>query len=38
MEIMKLKPTEIDYIWGGTSLSKAHVKKIDFTPLSETWE
>ena len=38
MEIMKLIPTGKDYLWGGTRLREEHGKKIDLTPLAETWE
>lgn len=37
MEIMKLIPTGKDYLWGGTRLRKEYGKKIDLTPLAETW-
>ena len=38
MEIMKLLPTGKDYLWGGTRLREEYGKKIDLTPLAETWE
>lgn len=38
MEIMKLVPTGKDYLWGGTRLREEYRKKIDLTPLAETWE
>lgn len=38
MEIMKLNPTGKDYLWGGTRLREEYGKKIDLTPLAETWE
>lgn len=38
MEIMKLQPTGKDYLWGGTRLRDDYGKKIDITPLAETWE
>ena len=38
MEIMKLRPVGKDYLWGGTRLRKEYGKKIDLTPLAETWE
>lgn len=38
MEIMKLIPTGKDYLWGGIRLRKEYGKKIDLTPLAETWE
>lgn len=38
MEIMKLIPTGKDYLWGGTRLREEYSKKIDLTPLAETWE
>lgn len=38
MEIMKLVPTGKDYLWGGTRLREEYGKKIDMTPLAETWE
>lgn len=38
MEIMKLIPTGKDYLWGGTRLREEYDKKIDLTPLAETWE
>ena len=37
MEIMKLIPTGKDYLWGGTDSGKNTEKKIDLTPLAETW-
>lgn len=38
MEIMKLLPVGKDYLWGGTRLRTEYGKKIDMTPLAETWE
>ena len=38
MEIIKLIPTGKDYLWGGTRLREEYGKKIDLTPLAETWE
>lgn len=38
MEIMKLRPVGKDYLWGGTRLREEYGKKIDMTPLAETWE
>lgn len=38
MEIMKLIPTGKDYIWGGTRFRDEYGKKIDLTPLAESWE
>lgn len=38
MEIMKLKPVGKDYLWGGTRIREEYGKKIDLTPLAETWE
>lgn len=38
MEILKLKPCGKDYLWGGTRLRDEYGKKIDLTPLAETWE
>ena len=38
MEIMKLIPTGKDYLWGGIRLRKEYGKKIDLSPLAETWE
>lgn len=38
MEIMKLIPMGKDYLWGGTRLREEYGKKIDLTPLAETWE
>ena len=38
MEIMKLIPTGKDYLRGGTRLCEEYGKKIDLTPLAETWE
>ena len=38
MEIMKLLPSGKDYLWGGTRLKEEYGKKIDLTPLAETWE
>lgn len=31
-------PTGKDYLWGGTRLREEYGKKIDLTPLAETWE
>lgn len=33
-----LEPVGKDYIWGGERLKKEFNKKIDLTPLAETWE
>lgn len=33
-----LSPTGKDYIWGGDCLKKEFHKKLDVTPLAETWE
>ena len=33
-----LKPAAKDYLWGGTKLRDDYGKKIDITPLAETWE
>lgn len=38
MEIMKLRSVGKDYLWGGTRLREEYGKKIDLTPLAETWE
>ena len=38
MEIMKLQLVGKDYLWGGTRLREEYGKKIDITPLAETWE
>ena len=38
MEIMKLIPTGKDYLWGGTRLRDEYGKKINMTPLAESWE
>lgn len=38
MEIMKLLPAGKDYLWGGTRLREEFGKKINLTPLAETWE
>lgn len=38
MEILKLRPCGKDYLWGGTRLRENFGKKIDMTPLAETWE
>lgn len=35
---MKLIPVGKDYLWGGTRLREEYGKKIDLTPLAETWE
>mgnify|MGYP000078580713 FL=1 len=33
-----LQPSGKDYIWGGEFLKKEYNKKMDLTPLAETWE
>ena len=38
MEILKLQPCGKDYLWGGTRLRNEYGKRIDMTPLAETWE
>ncbi|MDO4329873.1 MAG: class I mannose-6-phosphate isomerase [Lachnospiraceae bacterium] len=38
MEILKLLPCGKDYLWGGTRLRDEYGKKINLTPLAETWE
>lgn len=38
MEILRLQPAGMDYLWGGTRLRDEYDKKIDMTPLAETWE
>lgn len=38
MEILKLIPVGKDYLWGGTKLKEKYGKKLDMTPLAETWE
>ncbi|MFI3213720.1 MAG: type I phosphomannose isomerase catalytic subunit [Eubacteriales bacterium] len=38
LEILKLIPVGKDYLWGGTRLREEYNKKIELTPLAETWE
>ena len=38
VEIMKLQPVGKGYLWGGTRLREEYGKKINLTPLAETWE
>lgn len=38
MQILKLMPAGKDYLWGGTRLKTEYRKKINLTPLAETWE
>ena len=38
MEILRLQPAGMDYLWGGTRLRDEYMKKIDMLPLAETWE
>lgn len=38
MEILRLQPAGMDYLWGGTRLREEYGKKIQMTPLAETWE
>lgn len=38
MEILRLQSAGMDYFWGGTRLRDEYGKKIDLTPLAETWE
>lgn len=38
MEIFELLPAGMDYLWGGTRLRDEYGKKINVTPLAETWE
>lgn len=38
MDILRLSPVGKDYLWGGTRLRDEYGKKIDITPLAETWE
>ena len=38
MEVLKMQPCGKDYLWGGTRLRNEYGKKIDLTPLAETWE
>ena len=38
MEILRLQPVGMDYLWGGTRLREEYGKKIAMTPLAETWE
>ena len=38
MEPMLLQPEGKDYLWGGNRLKTEYNKKIDLTPLAETWE
>lgn len=35
---MLLRPAGKDYLWGGSRLNEEYLKKIDVTPLAETWE
>ncbi len=35
---MKLAPAGKDYLWGGERLKTQYNKKLDFSPLAETWE
>lgn len=38
MEIIRLQPAGMDYLWGGTRLREEYGKKIEKNPLAETWE
>ena len=38
MDILRLQPAGKDYLWGGTRLREEYGKKIEMTPLAETWE
>lgn len=38
MDILWLQPAGKDYLWGGTRLREEYDKKIEMTPLAETWE
>lgn len=38
MQILRLQFAGKDYLWGGTRLRDEYGKKIDLTPLAETWE
>lgn len=38
MEIFKLKPVGKDNLWGGERLKTEYGKKINLSPLAETWE
>lgn len=38
MEIFRLQPAGMDYLWGGTRLRDEYGKKIEKNPLAETWE
>ncbi len=38
MEVLKLKPAGKNYLWGGTRLREEYGKKLQLTPLAETWE
>ena len=38
MGILKLKPSEKDYIWGGRRLADEYGKEIQGDILAETWE
>lgn len=38
MEILRLQPAGMDYLWGGTRLRDEYGKNIEMTPLAETWE
>ncbi len=38
MDILKLKPTYKDYLWGGEKLRTKYGKETDISPLAESWE
>jgi mannose-6-phosphate isomerase len=38
MEPMLLQPVGKDYLWGGTRLRREYNKRIEMSPLAETWE
>lgn len=38
MEILRLQPAGMGYLWGGTRLRDEYGKKIELSPLAETWE
>lgn len=38
MEILRLQPAGMDYLWGGARLRNEYGKKNEMTPLAETWE
>lgn len=38
MKLLKLKPAQKDYLWGGNRLKSEYNKESDFEILAETWE